>query len=483
LNVPDLPDQEGPPPSALAVTVRRHVDATVAGVDPVTADEARSRVAQRRPRWAGPLLAAAAVLAAVAVGVAVAGLLESTEDATVVDTAGAWPLTIEGHRDWLLAIINGEHEPDDAELRARLDETFLQAVSPESFRAATRQITPLGPWTVATEVERRDAALALQLLAGDGEQQARLSLALADDGRLAGALVLLASSCSAELVEPASVELAPALGERLDWLLDGVADGRTPSDEELAAVMDPAFLQALPGDEMRTALAEVAALAPLTLRWYEGSPGPTELTARVGIVSGEEARLRLSIEPGPPHRITGASVLTREPCGLTLARGNAGPAILELSSFLLQDVDVVTVLPDLEPRTGYSTGADFGVLSDVELTGPTESAVAGVVRQWSQDSSRGGDGDLWTVISMVVAFPSPAEAETASQALVDSVGGDPTQVGDALVALTEPEDGMSDGIVVVTRGSRMALVQIAFAGRGDQQLLAGLATAASQRLR
>jgi hypothetical protein len=323
LNVPELPDRDGPPATPLTVAVRRHVDAVANGVRPVTADEARARAATRRPRWTGPLLAAAAVLAVVAVGVAVAGLVESTEDTTMVDTADAWPLTIEGHRDWLLAVVNAEHEPDDAELEARLDDTFLREVPPESFRATTRQITPLGPWMVAAEVERRDRALALQLLAADGDQQARLSLALGDDGRLAGALVLLAAPCAAELVEPAQVELTPALQERLDWLLAVVADERTVSDEELAEVIDPSFLQAMPGDEMRTALAEVAALGPLSLRWYEGAPSSSELVARVGILSGEEARLRLAIEPDPPHRITGASVLTQEPCELTVGANDA----------------------------------------------------------------------------------------------------------------------------------------------------------------
>lgn len=482
MSTPELPDRDGLPALSLTSAVRRHVEAAEASVRPVTADEARGRAAARRPRWAGQTLVAAVVLVVVTLGVAVAGWIDTTEDTAMVDTADVWPLTIEGQRDWLLTIINGAHEPDDAELRARLDDTFLRAVPPGAFRATTRQITPLGPWTVATEVERRDGTLALQLLAADGEQQARLSLTLAEDGRLSGALVLLADSCASELVEPASVALAPALQERLDWILAVVADGRTLSDEELTDVIDPAFLQALPGDEMRTAIAEVAALGPLTMRWFEGEPGPTELIARVGIFTGEEARLRLSIEPDPPHRIAGASVLTWAPCALTLADADGGAATGELSSFLLQDVDVAPVLSHLEPKTGYSPGADHGVISAAELTGPVESAEAGVVRQWSRDGDLVGDGDAWSVVSSIMVFPSAADAATAAQALVESIGSDPDQVDDAVVVMTEPQDGLSDGIAILTRGPVMATVQVSFVGRGDLQPVARLAAAASQRL-
>ena len=38
------------------------------------------------------------------------------------------------------------------------------------------------------------------------------------------------------------------------------------------------------------------------------------------------------------------------------------------------------------------------------------------------------------------------------------------------MALTEPEDGLSDGVIVVTRGSLMATVQAGSVGRADPQV-------------
>lgn len=173
--------------------------------------------------------------------------------------------------------------------------------------------------------------------------------------------------------------------------------------------------------------------------------------------------------------------------GLVLLLGGGctdddGPAVSELSTHLLEDGDVITVLPNLEAKSGYSTGEDYGVVSEPDLAGPTEDAEVGVVRQWSQDSHQADDGEAWTVVSSVFEFTSEADAESAAESVFDLVEIDPIEVGDALMALTEPEDGLSDGVIVVTRGSLMATVQASYVGRADPQVTERLAEAAVQRL-
>jgi len=158
-----------------------------------------------------------------------------------------------------------------------------------------------------------------------------------------------------------------------------------------------------------------------------------------------------------------------------------GVAVGELSAFLLQDDDVASVLPDLEPKSDYS-GEDYGVVREADLVGPTESAATGVVRQWSQESSQATDGEAWTVVSSVFEFSSAADAESAGKAVMDLVGADPTEVGDALVALAEPQGELSSGVVVLTRDSLMTTVEIGYVGSGDQQEVSELAEKAAVRL-
>jgi hypothetical protein len=164
------------------------------------------------------------------------------------------------------------------------------------------------------------------------------------------------------------------------------------------------------------------------------------------------------------------------------ADDDAATAGSELSAFLLRDGDVVTALPGLEAKSDYSTAKNYCVVGEVDLAGPTERADAGVVRQWSQDSSQAKAGEAWSVVSSVFDFPSVAEAESAAEAVLNLVGTDPVDVGEALVALTEPQDGRSSGVIVVTHDSLMATVEIGYVGRGDQQLAERLAEKAAQRL-
>lgn len=161
----------------------------------------------------------------------------------------------------------------------------------------------------------------------------------------------------------------------------------------------------------------------------------------------------------------------------------ATAAVSELTPFLLEDADVVTVLPDLEAKSDYSTGEDYGVAIDAELVGPTETAESAVVRQWSQGTSHADDGEAWTVISSVFSFASPAEAESAAAAVLDRVEADPVEVGNAFVVLTDPQDGRSSGVAVTTRDSRLATVQVEYVGAGDEHEVRRLAQAAARRLR
>ena len=167
---------------------------------------------------------------------------------------------------------------------------------------------------------------------------------------------------------------------------------------------------------------------------------------------------------------------------LTGCSGDGGPAVSELSSFLLQDDDVASVLPDLEPKSDYSTAEDYGVVRESELVGPTESAAAAVVRQWSQDSTQTTDREAWTVVSSVFEFRSAAQAESDAEAVMNLVGTESVEVGDALVALTEPQEKLSSGVVVLTRDSLVASVEIGYVGTGDQQEVAALAERAAARL-
>lgn len=162
---------------------------------------------------------------------------------------------------------------------------------------------------------------------------------------------------------------------------------------------------------------------------------------------------------------------------------DAGAGVSDrLSAFLLQDEDVATVLPDLEAKSDYSTEEDYGVVREADLVGPTESAVAGVVRQWSQDSSQATDGEAWTLVSSVLEFPSAAEAESAAEAVLELVGTDPVEVGVAFVALTEPQEGLSSAVVLVTRDALMVTVEIGYVGTGDQQEAGILAEKVAARL-
>jgi hypothetical protein len=63
-------------------------------------------------------------------------------------------------------------------------------------------------------------------------------------------------------------------------------------------------------------LADIRKLAPFTVRGYEGTPAARTLQARLGIRTGEEARLSLALDAADPPRITALALFTQAPCRL-----------------------------------------------------------------------------------------------------------------------------------------------------------------------
>lgn len=215
-------------------------------------------------------------------------------------------------RDWQLAVLNGELEATDEAVRERYSVSFLANVPASTFRSGAETLRPLGPWRLGPEIERRgDEVLAVQLLGGAGEE-ARLTIFRGDGGRVEGSTILRATPCAAAV--DAKVPVATPLADRLEEALDLFRDGPDPTDEELAERFAPSFLAELPPTRLRAALDQIRAIGPFRVRNFEGEPLQTSLVARLGVRTGEEARLTLGIEPDAPHRITTLTVLTQQPC-------------------------------------------------------------------------------------------------------------------------------------------------------------------------
>lgn len=298
--------------SDIETQVRSYAAEVVDTVEPVTADEARARARHSRTRLR--LVRAAAAAAAIALTAGVIAVISRQEDVTTAagGDAGGYPLTLDGHRDWQLALFDGR-EPTDDEIRSRLTEEFLAAVPPAKFRETVATIRDLGPWRVLAEIERREDSLAVQLAAESG-QQARLTVAVDPEGRLAGSTVLLATPC-APAVPSSDVVLDAPLADQIDWYLALINSQEPVTEGEITAHFAPTFLDQVGGAaHIASAQTSVRALGPFTKRHYEGQPATNEANLRLGIRSGEEARLHLIIEPRPPHRIVVYSILTQQPC-------------------------------------------------------------------------------------------------------------------------------------------------------------------------
>ena len=295
--------------------IKRYATSAIEATPPVTAEEARSHASRRRR--GGPwvkFLAVAAVIALIA-GTAGIAMRDGGDTQEVATGSRDFPLTLDGYRDWRLAVINAEIEATDGELERRYTEEFLAAVPPETFRENSEALIDLGPWTVLREIERRENVLVVQLQA-PGDQQARVTVMTGPDGRAVASTILMAEPC-AEAVA-ADVALDPALAGQLEWVKALLASTEEPSEQELRDHLAPSFLSAVPVDDFKAALGQVRALGPYTYRHHEGSPLSSSLTMRVGMRTGEEARLTLAIEPRAPHRITGFAIRPQQPCRIQL---------------------------------------------------------------------------------------------------------------------------------------------------------------------
>ena len=292
--------------------LRRYAAAVIEATPAVTVEEAR-QAGPRRRRWVVAVALAAAAVVVVAGGVV--GLLVTAEDdGQELNTISGedMPLTLDGHRDWMLAVLNGRTSPTDDAIRSRYSTTFLGAVPPDELRRVIEEVRRLGPWRILAEVERRgEEVVAVQLVAADG-QQARLTLRLGAGGRVEASTILLATPCAAPV--PATTPLSPPLADQLSWTQELLASDRAPSDDELRGHFAASFLSAVPLDQLRGGIDQIRELGPLTLRSFEGPPSEHALTARLGVRTGEEARLSLTVAAQPPHQITGLTVLTQQPC-------------------------------------------------------------------------------------------------------------------------------------------------------------------------
>jgi len=290
--------------------LRRYADAAVASSPPVTIAEVQDRARRR-----GTALRLLTVAALILVVLGVAALATHHEQGTHVaaQSGNDFPLTIDGHRDWTLAFLNRQLDVSDAEYRRRYSDSFVAAVPLDTFRETSTQVAAGGPWSILREVERRDdSVLVVQLGASSGEQL-RLTLHRATDGRLDASTVLATVPCAAPV--PPDAKLAPALQEQLGWLEALLASSRTPPTDEVAAHLAPTFLRQTGGSGSFVGILPVLRrLGPYTRRSFEGPPRELGLTARLGINTGEEARLTLEVERGGPHRISSFGIVTAQPC-------------------------------------------------------------------------------------------------------------------------------------------------------------------------
>lgn len=297
--------------------LRSYAEAVLAETSPVTAEEVR-----RTSRHTGPMIVRALALAVVVlvlVGITAAVTADHDEGATNVAAGpSTFPLTLDGHRDWNLAVLNGEISVSNEELKARYTDEFVAAVSPERFRSTSEQLIAMAPWRILAEVERRgEDVLAVQLGSETGEQ-ARLTIHRSPSGEADGTTILLALPCADPVA--GDTQLDEALAESLRWVTELLESRSAPTEDELRQRFAPSFLSAVPPERLRAGLPQLRALGPYRLRSFEGPPSAYGLTARVGVRTGEEARLSLSVEPHPPHRITGFSVFTQPPCRISPGR-------------------------------------------------------------------------------------------------------------------------------------------------------------------
>lgn len=294
--------------------IRRYADAAVHAVPPITVEDLRPPAPP--PSTTVRLLTIAALVLAL-VGVAASFSIDDGGSEVVATVPSEFPLTLDGHVAWQLATLNGDADVTEEVYEQRYSKAFRDAVPLSEFRSVgdAGGLRELGPWRILREVERRgDEVLAVQLGARSGEQL-RLTIQRRPDGRLDASTILRAEAC-ADALDP-TVPLAPALAGQFEWVMTSLlAGGTPPSDAELSERFAASFLSAVPPPQLREALDRITGLGPYTLRSFEGQPTDVSLAARLGVRTGEEARLTLSVSPADPQQITGLVVRTQPPCRL-----------------------------------------------------------------------------------------------------------------------------------------------------------------------
>ena len=121
---------------------------------------------------------------------------------------------------------------------------------------------------------------------------------------LAGSPLALARQAT-PLASPAPLPATP-VGEPLAWVLgvlNGGAAALTPAD--VAARFAPAFLAAIPPEQVVGYTQQFAALGPFAFRGFTRPPTATQANALLTGAGGAPFVVPVAVEAAPPHRITG----------------------------------------------------------------------------------------------------------------------------------------------------------------------------------
>jgi pimeloyl-ACP methyl ester carboxylesterase len=129
---------------------------------------------------------------------------------------------------------------------------------------------------------------------------------------LIAALVLLparpataALDAAAAVGTPTTVIPATPAGDQLTWVLAQLNGGAAAlSETELSTHFAPTFLAEFPVPLLGLLRQTAADYAPITFAGFPFPPTATGAVAEVDLATGEHAAIYVTVEPGPPHRIT-----------------------------------------------------------------------------------------------------------------------------------------------------------------------------------
>jgi pimeloyl-ACP methyl ester carboxylesterase len=123
--------------------------------------------------------------------------------------------------------------------------------------------------------------------------------------------------------ETASATPTPAalFDERLDWLLETLNEGGSNlSTADVERNVVPGFLEAVPAELLIEYVLLFAGLGPFTEEGYTRPPTASQANALLVSAAGLPIVLAVSVEPEPPHRLTGLNIVpVPPPAGVRLA--------------------------------------------------------------------------------------------------------------------------------------------------------------------